>query len=76
MKHDLPTSDGWFDVDLSAQNVILDRHKFYVGFTYLTDYQPDIGVDTNPPYGYSYEIVGMNLERRPNMDYMIRAVVR
>lgn len=71
-----PPSDGWFDVDLSAQNVILDRHKFYVGFTYLTDYQPDIGVDTDAPYGYSYEIVGMNLEHRPNMDYMIRAVVQ
>ena len=47
-----------------------------MGFTYLTDYQPDIGVDTDAPYGYSYEMVGMNLEHRPNVDYMIRAVVQ
>ena len=70
-----PTADGWFDVDVQDRNIILPNEA-YVGFTYTVDYQPDIGVDTDPPYGHSYEVDGAYHEQKQNMNYMICIVIQ
>jgi len=69
-----PTSDGWFDVDLSSLDVTLSG-DFYVGFLHTIGYQPDIGVDTTASDGRSYEVDGGYWEAKSS-DYMIRAVVQ
>ncbi|NOZ70456.1 MAG: hypothetical protein GXP38_00850 [Chloroflexi bacterium] len=66
-----PSGDGWFEVDLSAQNLTLNE-DFYLGFKYTQDYAPTLGVDTSAPDGRSWE---WPWEAKTNLDYMIRAVV-
>jgi len=65
-----PAGDGWFDVDLSAANLMVND-DFYLGFLYTQDTDPTLGVDTSSPDGRSYEVPW----EVKNYDYMIRAVV-
>ena len=66
-----PAGVGWFDVDLSGQNLTVSG-DFYVGFLYPgATYDPSVGVDTSSPDGRSYEVPWQTV----NSDYMIRAVV-
>ena len=65
-----PTSDGWFDVDLSGQNVTVSG-DFYVGYLHTVDVDPTLGVDTSSPEARSYEVPW----EEKSLDYMIRAVV-
>ena len=65
-----PTSDGWFDVDIGAQNVVVSG-DFYVGFLHTVDADPTLGVDTSQPDGRSHEVPW----EEKNLDYLIRAVL-
>jgi hypothetical protein len=69
-----PWQDGWNDIELSGFGVTV-TDDFCVGFLYLTDYQPTLGVDTTAPVdGHSYEIDGDYWELQ-GYDAMIRVVV-
>jgi len=70
-----PTQDGWFEVDLSAQNVTVSG-DFYVGYFHLTDYTPTLGSDFSAPDGRSYEVDGEYWQQQTSKDYLIRATVR
>jgi len=70
-----PGTDGWFEVDLMGLGLYTTADDFYVGFTYLEGYRPDIGVDTTYPRGYSYEVDGAYFELRASLEYMIGIVV-
>ena len=70
-----PTADGWITVDLMGLNLYTTAEDFYVGFTYLQGYRPDMGVDTSNPRGYSYEVDGAYFELRDGLEYMIGIVV-
>jgi alpha-tubulin suppressor-like RCC1 family protein len=67
------TQDGWNDVDLSIYNIAVSG-DFYVGFFYLENYRPTLGVDTTYPDGRSFEVDSGYWEQKIS-DYMIRAVV-
>ena len=67
-----PTRDGALDVDLSPLGLVVSDSVYYVGFTYTVDYRPDIQVDLDPPFGYSYEVDGGLFENKPTLNYMIR----
>lgn len=73
-----PTSAGWFEVDLSSYNLVVDG-DFYIEIYYIGDV-PMLGYDTTAPDGRSYEHFlnyldwhGYSLES--GKDYMIRAEV-
>lgn len=69
-----PYQDGWNDIDLSSFDLTV-TDDFCVGFLYLTDYQPTLGVDTTAPLdNRSYEIDGAYWELQ-GYDAMIRVVV-
>jgi len=70
-----PTQDGALDVDLSHLGLVIRDSVYYVGFTYTMDYRPDIQVDLDPPFGCSYEVDGAYLEKKTNLNYMIRVSV-
>jgi len=70
-----PARDGAFDVDLSHLGLVVSDSFYYVGFTHMLDYRPDIQVDLDDPSGYSYEVDDQYFERRTNLDYMIRVSV-
>lgn len=74
-----PLSTGWFDVDLSAYNIVV-RGDFYISIEYLiaAASAPPIGCDTTGPIDlrtYSRENPGDPWELAENWDLMIRAVV-
>jgi hypothetical protein len=70
-----PWQDGWNDIDLSSFNLTVTG-DFCVGFLYLTDYQPTLGVDTSAPVdNQSYEVDGAYWELQEGYDAMIRVVV-
>jgi hypothetical protein len=70
-----PAADGWLEVDLMGLGLYTTADDFYVGFTYVEGYQPDIGVDTGNPRGRSYEVDGAYFELRDSLEYMIGIVV-
>ena len=43
-----PSSTGWFEVDLSPYHIAA-REDLYIGFEYISDYDPDLGVDSSDP---------------------------
>jgi hypothetical protein len=69
-----PWQDGWNDIELSQFNLTVTS-DFCVGFLYLADYQPTLGVDTTAPVdNQSYEIDEAYWELQ-GYDAMIRVVV-
>lgn len=69
-----PSSNGWFEVDLSAYNVSV-REDFYIAMEWLTNYYPCLGEDESSPDERSFEWNGTAWKIRRYEDYMIRAVV-
>ena len=71
-----PTGDGFFRVDLTDRGLVIADMAFYVGFTYTVDYQPDIQVDLDPPFGQHYEVDGAYFEKKTNGNFLIWAFVQ
>jgi beta-glucanase (GH16 family) len=69
-------STGWFVVDISSDNVYVSE-EFYVGWQWLSDNPPWLGVDNTPPHnGRSYlGTIGSPGSPKSDEDYMIRAIV-
>lgn len=72
-----PTTTGWFEVDLSAFNIIV-TDDFYISIEYPTAVlNPSIGLDYSAPDGRSYYgTAGSWNPTTTEGDYMIRAVVQ
>jgi len=68
------SSTGWFEVDLSAYNVSVQK-DFYIGVEWLNDYYPCIGEDSSNPNERSFDWNGTAWKIMKSNDYMIRAVV-
>lgn len=78
-----PSSTGWFDVDLSMENIIV-KGDFYIAIEYIVAKEPMIGCDENKPDGRSWSLdegkwtTLSQLSKtlgEPDGDFMIRAVV-
>ncbi len=67
-----PTQEGWFDVDLSAEDLLTTEHDFYVGYIYQSDDAPILGVDTSDPDTRSFLVDGDSWLLSAVEDYMIR----
>jgi hypothetical protein len=71
-----PTSEGWFDVDLSSYGINVNEGvDFYVGMEWIVGYNPDLGEDTTNPSGRSWSWNGTVWDAEEYKDFMIRAVV-
>jgi len=73
-----PSSEGWFDVDLSGHSLVVkSRQDFYVGIEWITKNIPELGYDSADPVDrMSWRRVGSVWESTPYYyDLMIRAVV-
>ena len=71
-----PTSEGWFDVDLSSHGVgVNEGADFYIGMEWINDYNPDLGQDSTSPSDRSWYWNGTHWKAESYYDYMIRAVV-
>lgn len=68
------SSTGWFEVDLSAYNVSVQK-DFYIGVEWPNDYYPCIGEDGSNPNERSFDWNGTAWKIAQSIDYMIRAVV-
>jgi hypothetical protein len=78
---DVTPYEGWFVVDISYANVIVDGTQlFYIGWQWVSDSSkgPWLGVDKNPPHHDSSYIGSPDSpgSPKPGEDYMIRAIVR
>jgi len=71
-----PTSEGWFDVDLSSYDLnVSEGEDFHIGMEWIVDYNPDLGEDrTNVSYR-SWHWNGMFWDAETYSDFMIRAIV-
>jgi hypothetical protein len=71
-----PTSEGWFDLDLSSYGVSVNEGlDFYIGMEWITDYNPDLGEDRTSPSDRSWHWNGTNWKEETYSDFMLRAVV-
>ena len=73
-----PTSEGWFDVDLSDKEVRVKMGEdFYIGIEWITKDKPKIGYDTDEPDDErSWSWNGTSWSKYSYVyDLMIRAVV-
>ena len=71
-----PTSEGWFDVDLSSYGISIEEGvDFYLGMEWINGYNPDLGEDTTSPSGRSWRYNGTVWSQETYSDFMIRAVV-
>lgn len=71
-----PTSEGWFDVDLSSHNLTISEGRdFYVGMEWIVNYNPDLGEDRTNPSGRSWYWNGTLWKQETYRDFMIRTVV-
>jgi hypothetical protein len=71
-----PTSEGWFDVDLSSYGMTVnDGVDFYLGMEWIVSYNPDLGEDVTSPSGRSWRWNGTVWDVEEYKDFMIRAVV-
>lgn len=71
-----PTSEGWFDVDLSSYGINVNEGvDFYLGMEWIVGYNPDLGKDTTNPSGRSWRWNGTVWDAEEYKDFMIRAVV-
>jgi len=48
-----PSGTGWFDVDLTAKNIVVAR-DFYIAIEYSSSDNPVVGADTDNPQSRSY----------------------
>lgn len=72
-----PSSTGWFDVDLSAYNILVTR-DFYIVIQYVVQDKPGLGVDTGyPAFSRSYFSSSLTppWTLYSTSDFMIRALV-
>ncbi len=72
-----PGGTGWFDVDLTARNIVVTG-DFFIVIEFLSSARPTIGVDDTSPIDlrtYSREAPGKQWEVADNIDQMIRAAV-
>jgi hypothetical protein len=78
--HEANPYEGWFTVDVSYANIIIDGGRpFYIGWQWISEPpRPWLGVDTTPPnHGQSYlGTVGNPGSPKSGEDYMIRVAVR
>lgn len=71
-----PTSEGWFDVNLSSYDINVNEGvDFYIGIEWIVGYNPDLGEDTTSPSGRSWSWNGTVWDAEEYKDFMIRAVV-
>ena len=71
-----PTSEGWFDVDLSSYGINVNEGvDFYLGMEWIVSYNPDLGEDRTSPSGRSWRWNGTVWDIEEYKDFMIRAVV-
>jgi hypothetical protein len=71
-----PTSEGWFDVDLSSYGISIEEGiDFYLGMEWINGYNPDLGEDRTSPSGRSWRYNGTVWSQETYSDFMIRAVV-
>ena len=71
-----PTSEGWFDVDLSSYSISADEGvDFYLGMEWIVGYNPDLGEDRTSPSGRSWCWNGTLWKQETYGDFMIRAIV-
>jgi hypothetical protein len=71
-----PTSEGWFDVDLSSYDLSVDEGAdFYIGMEWTVDYNPDLGDDRTSPAQRSWHWNGTAWKEETYSNFMIRAVV-
>ncbi len=71
-----PTSEGWFDVDLSSHNLSVNENEdFYIGMEWTIDYNPDLGEDRTSPSNRSWYVIGAVWKQEAYGDFMIRAIV-
>lgn len=71
-----PTSEGWFDVDLSSYGINVNEGvDFYLGMEWIVSYNPDLGEDRTSPSGRSWRWNGTVWDIEEYSDFMIRAVV-
>jgi hypothetical protein len=71
-----PTSEGWFDLDLSSYGVSVNEGvDFYIGMEWITDYNPDLGEDRTSPSDRSWHWNGTHWQEETYSDFMLRAVV-
>jgi len=70
-----PTSEGWFDVDLSSHNISVNEGEdFYIGIEWINNYNPSLGEDrTNVSYR-SWHWDEVHWDAEEYSDFMIRAV--
>jgi hypothetical protein len=69
----LPSSIGWFEVDLSTYNLNV-REDFYIAMEWLS-YYPGLGEDESIPDKRSFDWNGTAWIIQSYKDYMIRAVI-
>jgi hypothetical protein len=70
-----PTSEGWFDVDLSSRSINVDAGTdFYIGMEWITNYNPTLGADRTSPSNRSWCWNGTQWQEETSSDFMIRAV--
>jgi hypothetical protein len=78
--HEATSYEGWFTVDVSYANIIIDGGRpFYIGWQRISEPpRPWLGVDTTPPHhGQSYlGTVGNTGSPKSGEDYMMRVVVK
>jgi len=71
-----PTSEGWFDADLSSYGINVNEGvDFYLGMEWIVSYNPDLGEDRTSPSGRSWRWNGTVWDIEEYKDFMIRAVV-
>ena len=82
----IPTSTGWFTVDLSKENIIV-KGEFYVAMKWTVALAPSLGADETNPDGRSFLVWTNGMWETPgevslrighgdkDVDFMIRAMV-
>ncbi len=71
------SSEGWFTVDISMAGIVV-RGDFHVGFQWMKDLPPWLGVDTTPPHNRRSYLgwIGAPGPPKENEDYLIRAFAK
>jgi transglutaminase-like putative cysteine protease len=76
-----PTAEGWFEIDLSKENIILDG-DFYAAMKWIVPEKPALGADETKPDGRSFFVAAdgtwqtyADVRKIKDGDFMIRATV-
>jgi len=82
----VPTSTGWFAVDLSANNIVVNG-EFYAAMKWTTKDAPELGADESKPTGRSFfvyqdgswytypEVISEVIKKNVDGNFMIRVKV-